>query len=80
VIAFKTRAGLDSKVLLLHTLSVITMLISLQVHIFDKKIAMLGKFTHKIQDLYVVLEQSACEKSLSIYYCKEKNRQKIFIL
>ena len=45
MIAFKTRGGLDSKVLLLHTLSVITMLISLQVLIFDGKIAMLGKFT-----------------------------------
>lgn len=56
MIAVKTRAGLDSKGLLLHTLSVITMLISLQVHIFNKKIAMLGKFTHKIQDLYAVLD------------------------
>ena len=47
MIAFKTRGGLDSNVLLLHTLSVITKLpvISLQVHIFDKKIAILGKFT-----------------------------------
>ena len=45
MIAFKTRAGLDSKVLLLYTLSVITTLISLQVHNFDEKIAMLGKFT-----------------------------------
>ena len=45
MIVFKTRGGLDSKVLLLHTLSVITILISLQVHIFDEKIAMLGKFT-----------------------------------
>ena len=56
MIAVKTRAGLDSLGLLLDTLSVITMLISLQVHIFNKKIAMLGKFTHKIQDLYVVLD------------------------
>ena len=45
MIFFKTRAGLVSKVLLLHTLSVITMLVSLQVLIFDEKIAMLGKFT-----------------------------------
>ena len=45
MIAFKTRAGLDSKVLLLHTLSVITMLVSLQVLTFNEKIAILGKFT-----------------------------------
>ena len=66
MIAFKTRAELDSKGLLLHTLSVMTLLISLQVHIFDEKIAMFGKFTHRIQDLYAMLNQSACEKSLSI--------------
>lgn len=80
MIAFKTRTELDSKGLLLHTLSVITLVIPLQVHIFDEKIAMLGKFTHKIKDFYAVVDQSACEKSLSIFICKEKNRQKNFYI
>ena len=78
MIAFKTRAELDSKSLLLHTLSVMTLLISLQVHIFVKKIAMFGKFTHRIQDLYVMLNQSACEKSVSILQRKKFDKKFLY--